>query len=80
VIIDNPDVYREIVHSCNAYPTHEGAEDVLMKIKTELDNYGRRIRALEDPIWEREKAAYGYGDIPIRPIPAAHRSQLSAGH
>jgi MoaA/NifB/PqqE/SkfB family radical SAM enzyme len=79
MIIDNPDVYREVVHSCNAYPTHDGAEDVLMKIKNELDDYGRRIRALEDPIWEREKAEYGYGDIPVKGVPAAHGSQVPAG-
>jgi MoaA/NifB/PqqE/SkfB family radical SAM enzyme len=61
MIIDNPDVYREVVRCCGAYPTHEGADDVLVKIKDELDDYGRRIRALEDPIWEAERAAYGYG-------------------
>ena len=33
MIIDNPDVYREVVLSCNAYPTHEGAEDVLNKMR-----------------------------------------------
>ncbi len=79
MIIDNPDVYREVVHSCNAYPTHDGAEDVLMKIKNELDDYGRRIRALEDPIWEREKAEYGYGNVPVGGVPAAHGSQVPAG-
>jgi MoaA/NifB/PqqE/SkfB family radical SAM enzyme len=79
MIIDNPDVYREVVHSCNAYPTHDGAEDVLMKIKNELDDYGRRIRALEDPIWEREKAEYGYGNVPVGEVPAAHGSQVPAG-
>ena len=64
MIIDNPDVYREVVRTCNAYPTHEGAEDVLMKIKDELDDYGQRIRALTAPIWDREKAEYGYGELP----------------
>jgi hypothetical protein len=80
MIIDNPDVYREVVHACSAYPTHEGAEDVLMKIKNELDDYGRRIRALEDPIWAREKAEYGYGEILVKAAPAIHGSQLAAGH
>lgn len=78
MIIDNPDVYREVVHSCNAYPTHEGAEDVLNKIKNELDDYGRRIRALEGPVWEREKAEYGYGNIPVHLTPAAHGNQISS--
>ena len=62
MIIDNPDVYRNVVRSCGAYPTHHGAEDVIVKIKDELDDYGRRVRALEDVVWAREKAAYGYGN------------------
>lgn len=62
MIIDNPDVFREVVRVCGAHPTHEGAEDVLYKIKAELDEYGRQIRALYDPIWEREKVEYGYSD------------------
>ncbi len=35
---------------------------VLTKIKDDLDDYGRRIRALEEVVWASEKAAYGYGD------------------
>jgi len=55
MIIDNPDVYRTVVRSCGAYPTHEGAEDVIVKIKDDLDDYGRRVRALEDEVWARVK-------------------------
>ncbi len=32
------------------------------KIEDELDDFGRRMRALSDPIWECEKADYRYGD------------------
>jgi len=62
MIIDNPDVFREVCRKCGAYPTHDGADHVLTKICNELDDYGRRVRALYDPIWEREKAEFGYGD------------------
>jgi MoaA/NifB/PqqE/SkfB family radical SAM enzyme len=62
MIIDNPHVYRDVVRSCCAYPTHDGAEDVLVKIRDELDDYGRKFRALSDPIWAREKYEYGYGN------------------
>jgi MoaA/NifB/PqqE/SkfB family radical SAM enzyme len=62
MIIDNPDVYRNVVRSCGAYPTHEGAEDVIVKIKDDLDDYGRRVRALEDQVWQRVKHEFGYGD------------------
>ena len=63
MIIDNPHIFREVCRKCGAYETHDGAEDVRTKIKDELDDYGRRVRALFDPIWEREKAEYGYADI-----------------
>lgn len=63
MIIDNPNIFRDIVRSCQAYPTHDGAEDVLVKIKDDLDEYGRHVRALFDPIWEEQKHEYGYGEI-----------------
>lgn len=62
MIIDNPDIFREVCRKNMAYATHEGAEDVRVKIQAELDDYGRRVRALFDPIWEVEKTEYGYGD------------------
>jgi MoaA/NifB/PqqE/SkfB family radical SAM enzyme len=65
MIIDNPDVYRQVVRSCCAYPTHDGADDVILKIKDELDDYGRRVRAMEDKIWARERAEYGYPEKPL---------------
>jgi MoaA/NifB/PqqE/SkfB family radical SAM enzyme len=65
MIIDNPDVYRNVVKACGACPTHDGAEDVLFKIKEQLDDYSRRYRAIADPIWAREKSDYGYEDKPV---------------
>lgn len=72
MIIDNPDVFRHVVKSCGARPTHEGAEDVFTRFKDDLDDYGRRVRALFDPIWERERAVYGY---PLRAPSATHPSE-----
>jgi MoaA/NifB/PqqE/SkfB family radical SAM enzyme len=69
MIIDNPHVFREVCRKCGAYGTHEGAEDVRTKIQEELDDYGRRVRALFDPIWEAEKAEYGYSESQ-RPVAA----------
>lgn len=62
MIIDNPHVFRDVCRKCGAYGTHEGAEDVRTKIKEELDDYGRRVRALFDPIWAEEKTEYGSTD------------------
>ena len=68
MIIDNPHIFREIVRSCGAHPTHDGAEDVLIKIKDELDDYGRHVRALYDPIWEQEKLVHGQSFQPEQKI------------
>jgi MoaA/NifB/PqqE/SkfB family radical SAM enzyme len=68
MIIDNPHVFRDIVRSCCAYPTHDGAEDVLIKIKDDLDDYGRRVRALYDPIWAEEQH--------LQVSPAEYESQV----
>lgn len=62
MIIDNPHIFREICRDHDAYPTHEGAEDVREKISRELDEYGRAVRAYFDPIWENERESYGYGE------------------
>ena len=61
MIIDNPHIFRDVVKEYKAYPTHDGADDVTNKICAELDIYGKRVKALYDPIWEQEKANYGCG-------------------
>jgi MoaA/NifB/PqqE/SkfB family radical SAM enzyme len=61
MIIDHPHIFRDVCRKCGAYGTHEGADDVRTKIQDELDDYGRRVRALFDPVWQAEKAEYGYG-------------------
>jgi len=71
MIIDNPQVYRDVVRTCCAYPTHDGADDVFTKIKDELDSYGAKVRALYDPIWEQEKTEYGCGPTPNPNQPSA---------
>ncbi len=78
MIIDNPHIFRDVVRTCCAYPTHEGAEDVLVKIKDDLDEYGRKIRALYDPIWDEMKAEYGYG-APSESPPAVSRTAARPG-
>jgi MoaA/NifB/PqqE/SkfB family radical SAM enzyme len=62
MIIDNPEVYRDVVRACCAYPTHDGAEDVITKIKGDIDDYARRFRAIADPVWDKCKAEYGCGE------------------
>lgn len=74
MIIDNPHIFRDVVRKCCAYPTHDGAEDVFTKIQVELDDYGRRVRALYDPIWDSEKGEYGYGDAVVTHAPSGRQT------
>ena len=62
MIIDNPHIFRDVCRRCGAYGTHEGAEDVRTKIKDQLDDYGKQVRTLFDPIWKAEKKEYGCND------------------
>ena len=62
MIIDNPHIYRDVVFSCHAYPTHDGADDILVKIPEQIDDYGQNVHSVYDPIWNREKIRYGYSD------------------
>ncbi len=54
MLIDEPDVLREVVRKCHAYPTHEGAETLLTDLKDAIDEYSRSYRAIADEVWERE--------------------------
>jgi len=54
MIIDHPDVYREVIRICKPSPTHEGAETILTSLKDQIDEYGRQIRLIEDRVWEKE--------------------------
>ena len=60
MIIDNPHIYRDVVQICGAQPTHEGADDLLLKVPEELDRYGQQVHQYFDPIWQREKGSHGY--------------------
>ena len=53
-LIDHPQVWRDVVKKCNVYPTHAGAEDLIVKIRDDMDDYSRRYRAIADEIWARE--------------------------
>lgn len=52
MIIDAPEVLREVVEEHNAFPTHEGAEVVISKLAPGLDEYTRQYGQLADPAWQ----------------------------
>ena len=54
MLIDHPDVGREIFSTEGAYPTHGGAEQIFTGLAAEMDGYARRYGEIADPAWEKE--------------------------
>ncbi|HJV64687.1 MAG TPA: radical SAM protein [Geomonas sp.] len=54
MLIDHPEVGREIFHSEGAYATHEGASDIFTSLADQMDDYSGRYAEIADPAWERE--------------------------
>ena len=62
-IIDKPEILRDAIKECNAYPTHKGAETIIKgNIASFLDEYAKRLEALTRP--EFEKMVAGEYDSP----------------
>ena len=54
MIIDNPHIYRDIIEKTKPYFTHKGAEEVVTKMKEEMDAYAARFGVFADKVWREE--------------------------
>lgn len=63
MLIDHPDVGRELFQSAGAYPTHEGADAIFTGLADNMDDYARRYAEFAAPAWEQEFGA-GQGKRP----------------
>jgi len=52
MIIDHPQVLREVVKTHGARATHPGSERILTELSRGLDDYSGSIHKLFDPLWE----------------------------
>lgn len=61
--IDNPEVSREVHASCNVYPTHDGAEEIIMKpsVKKGLDKYSKEVHKMYKELWADRCKGCGCG-------------------
>jgi MoaA/NifB/PqqE/SkfB family radical SAM enzyme len=57
MIIDNPEVLRDVVKEGKAYPTHTGAETIINDLSDELDKYAAKYASLSDPLWNKSMEA-----------------------
>ena len=60
MLIDVPEVLREVVEKYGARPSHEGAETLITTLKDEIDRYAQAFKELTDPIWETENKGTVY--------------------
>ncbi len=51
MIIDLPEVLRDVVTGCGARPTHDGAEAVIQEFASEIDEYSDEYRVIADAKW-----------------------------
>lgn len=56
MIIDVPQVLRDVVTSCKAHPTHWGAEAVINELADDLDTYSEAYGEIADEKWEELNA------------------------
>ena len=55
MLIDHPQVSRELYQKCDIYPTHEGAESLFFNLAEGLDKYAKGVKNIYRKVWEKEK-------------------------
>jgi len=59
MLIDHPEVGRELSRFTGAYATHEGADAIFTDLAGQMDGYAEDYAAIADPAWEKEYAEPG---------------------
>jgi hypothetical protein len=54
MIIDNPHIFRKIIRETKPYFTHKGAEEVVTRMREEMDAYAARFGPFADRVWREE--------------------------
>jgi MoaA/NifB/PqqE/SkfB family radical SAM enzyme len=54
MLIDHPEVGRELAATPGAYATHPGAEEIFTDLAPRMDEYAGAYAAVADPAWEKE--------------------------
>lgn len=61
MLIDQPEVGRDVFSTEGAYATHDGAEEIFTGLASDMDEYSAAYGEIADPAWEEE-----FKDHPIR--------------
>jgi MoaA/NifB/PqqE/SkfB family radical SAM enzyme len=63
MIIDNPEIAREIIRIAKPRFTHPGAEEIYTSRAQELDEYAQRYADFIEPVWEKEYMSGNEADV-----------------
>jgi MoaA/NifB/PqqE/SkfB family radical SAM enzyme len=63
MLIDHPEVSRELYKKCNIYSTHNGAECLFSDISGELDKYSKSVNNIYTDVWEKEKEFFNKKEV-----------------
>jgi len=61
MLIDHPEVGRELFASEGAYPTHDGADEIYKGLADKMDDYSKAYAEIADEVWENE-----FSDHPVK--------------
>lgn len=54
MLIDNPQVSRELCQTCKVRSTHPGARTLMNELKGDIDKYSSQVHQIFDKIWDDE--------------------------
>ena len=69
MLIDHPEVGREMLAQEGVYATHEGADEIFTGLATAMDEYAAAYSEIADPAWEEEFKEH---PTRLKTIKAAH--------
>ena len=54
LVLDHPQILRQVVGECGAHPTHPDADSLLTKFSEDLDRYALTYGKMADALWEEQ--------------------------
>ena len=63
MLIDHPEISRELYKHCNIYPTHDGAECLFFDISEGLNEYSKGVKNIYKDVWEKEKGLFNKKEV-----------------
>ena len=63
MLIDNPEVSRELCKICKLKPTHPGAMTLMEDLKDDINEYSDEVHEIYDQVWDEETKVKGLTSV-----------------